>query len=169
MATREDAVVVIQSFSKAWCMTGWRLGWLVARRDLCEKATQLNEFIISHAPSFAQRAGETALLWGEDAVRKQLDQLRANRDFCLAALRKMPGICVPRPEGAFYLFPRIEGCTDSFAFCKDLLMETRVGLAPGVAVGEGGEGCVRVCYAAERTILEQAMSRLKLFLESRAR
>ena len=165
--TREDAVVVVQSFSKAYCMTGWRLGWLVARKDLAARATQLNEFIVSHAPSFAQRAGETALLWGEMAVKEMLGRLRENRDFCLAALSKMPGVRVPRPEGAFYLFPKIEGLTDSFGFCKQLLMETKVGLAPGVAFGAGGEGSVRICYAAERQILEEAMARLSLFMQSR--
>jgi len=165
--TREDAVVVVQSFSKAYCMTGWRLGWLIARKDLAARATQLNEFVVSHAPSFAQRAGETALLWGEMAVKEMLLRLRENRDFCLAALSKMPGVKVPKPEGAFYLFPKIEGLTDSFAFCKQLLMETRVGLAPGVAFGAGGEGSVRICYAAEMQILEQAMARLSLFMQSR--
>ena len=104
--TREDAVVVIQSFSKAYCMTGWRLGWLVARKDLSERASQLNEFYISHAPSFAQRAGETALLWGEDVVRQMVSRLRENRDFCMAALKKMPGVTTPNPDGAFYLFPQ---------------------------------------------------------------
>lgn len=166
-ATREDAVVVVQSFSKAFCMTGWRLGWLIARKDLAARATQLNEFVVSHAPSFAQRAGETALLWGENAIKEMLARLRENRAFCLAALAKMPGVRVPKPEGAFYLFPRIDGLTDSFAFCKQLLMETHVGLAPGVAFGAGGEGSVRICYAAEKQILEQAMARLAMFLQSR--
>src|SRR5579884_1313995 len=164
LATREDPVIVVQSFSKSYCMTGWRLGWLVARKDLAQRATQLNEFIVSHAPSFTQRAGETALLWGEMAIREMFLRLRENRDFCLAALSKMPGVRVPKPEGAFYLFPKIEGLTDSFAFCKKLLMETQVGLAPGVAFGCGGEGSVRICYAAERPILEEAMARLTLFL-----
>jgi aspartate/methionine/tyrosine aminotransferase len=168
-ATRDDAVVVVQSFSKAYCMTGWRLGWLVARKDLAARATQLNEFIISHAPSFTQRASETALLWGETAIREMLIRLRENRDFCMTVLQKMPGVTLPKPEGAFYLFPKIEGMTDSFAFCKQLLIETSVGLAPGVAFGEGGEGSVRICYAAEKHILEEAMARLKLFMESRAR
>lgn len=166
-ATRQDAVVVVQSFSKAYCMTGWRVGWLVARKDLASRATQLNEFIVSHAPSFAQRAGETALLWGEMAIREMLLRLRENRDFCMSVLQKMPGVMLPKPEGAFYLFPKIEGMTDSFEFCKRLLMETSVGLAPGVAFGAGGEGSVRICYAAEMPILEQAMARFKLFLESR--
>jgi aspartate/methionine/tyrosine aminotransferase len=165
--TRDDAVVVVQSFSKAYCMTGWRLGWIIARKDLAGRATQLNEFVVSHAPSFGQRAGETALLWGEMAIKEMLARLRENRDFCLAALSKMPGVRVPKPEGAFYLFPKIEGLTDSFEFCKRLLMETQVGLAPGVAFGAGGEGSVRICYAAEKQILEQAMARLSLFMQSR--
>ena len=166
-ATPDDAVIVVQSFSKAWCMTGWRLGWIVSRPDLVARATQLNEFVVSHAPSFAQRAGETALLWGEETVKKMVARLKQNRDFCLAALRKMPGVTVPQPDGAFYLFPKIAGLTDSFDFCRKLLHETRVGLAPGVAFGEGGEGSVRICYAAEAPILQQAMDRLAFFLQAR--
>jgi len=166
-ATREDAVIVVQSFSKTFCMTGWRLGWLVARRDLARKAAQLNEFIVSHAPSFAQRAGETALVWGEIELKKMLVRLKQNRDFCLAVLRKAPGLTIPEPDGAFYLFPRIEGLADSFDFCRRLLEETHVGLAPGVAFGAGGEGSVRICYAAEREVLQPALERLVLFLQSR--
>ncbi len=165
--TRDDAVVVIQSFSKAYCMTGWRLGWLVGRKDLVARASQLNEFIISCASGFAQRAAETSLLWGEPVLREMLCRLRENRDFCLGVLSKIKGVAIPVPEGAFYLFAKIDGVTDSFAFCKEILMETKVGLAPGVAFGAGGEGNVRICYASDKPILEEAMSRLKLFLESR--
>lgn len=164
LATRDDAVIVIQSFSKAYCMTGWRLGWMVARRDVTARAAQLNEFVVSHAASFTQRAGETALLWGENAIVEMLARLKQNRDFCLAALSKMPGVTVPKPDGAFYLFPKIRGTEDSFDFCKRLLLETKVGLAPGVAFGAGGEGSVRICYAADQPILEQAMARLGAFV-----
>ena len=163
-ATRNDAVMVAQSFSKSYCMTGWRVGWLVARSDAGQKAAQLNEFIISHATSFIQRAAQTALAHGEDELRKMLVRLKENRDFCLAALREMPGMNVPFPDGAFYLFPKIKGLTDSFDFCWRLLHETKVGMAPGVAFGSGGEGSVRICYAAEREILEPAMERLAQFL-----
>ena len=166
-ATREDPVIVVQSFSKAYCMTGWRLGWLIGRADLVARASQLNEFIISHAASFTQRAAETALLWGEDAITEMMSRLRENRDFCIAALNKMPGVVVPKPEGAFYLFPKVEGVTDSFEFCKRILMETQVGLAPGVAFGAGGEGSIRICYASEMKILEDAMSRLASFMNAR--
>jgi aspartate/methionine/tyrosine aminotransferase len=164
LATREDAVLVAQSFSKAWCMTGWRLGWLIARKDLAQRAAQLNEFIISCAPSFVQRTGETALDGGDETVTGLVSMLKENRDFCLSALRSMPGVTVPEPEGAFYLFPKIDGLTDSFDFCKRLLLETKVGIAPGVAFGAGGEGNVRICYAVEKPILEDAMERLARFL-----
>jgi aspartate/methionine/tyrosine aminotransferase len=167
-ATRQDAVMVVHSFSKSYCMTGWRVGWLVARRDLAEKATQLNEFIVSHAPTFAQKAGETALAEGEGPLLEMLERLRQNRDLCLRALSGMNGVTVPKPDGAFYLFPRIEGLRDSFGFCRRLLEETRVGLAPGVAFGAGGEGSVRICYAAEQSILEPAMARLTKFLNAGA-
>ena len=167
LATRDDAVVVVHSFSKSYCMTGWRLGYLIARRDLARKAAQLNEFVVSHAASFVQKAGETALRDGEAELLRQLEELRSNRDFCLDALRALPGVSVPQPDGAFYLFPRIEGAPDSFAFCRALLDAENVGLAPGVAFGEGGEGSVRICYAAERSILEPAMERLAAFLQRR--
>jgi len=165
-ASRDDAVMVAHSFSKTYCMTGWRLGWLVARRDVGERAAQLNEFIVSHAPSFIQRAAQTALAQGEGELKRMLIRLKENRDFCLAALRRMPGVTVPSPDGAFYVFPRISGLTDSFAFCWRLLQETKVGIAPGVAFGAGGEGSVRICYAAERAILEPAMERLARFLST---
>jgi len=163
-ANREDAVIVAQSFSKTYCMTGWRIGWFVGRRDIGEKATQLNEYIISHAASFVQRAAQTALVHGEEELKRMLVRLKGNRDFCLAALRQMPGVTVPSPDGAFYLFPKIAGLTDSFSFCKRLLEDARVGLAPGVAFGAGGEGSVRICYASDREVLEQAMERLARFL-----
>jgi aspartate aminotransferase len=165
-AARDDPLIVIQSFSKSYCMTGWRLGWLVARRDVAAKATQLNEFIISHAPSFAQKAGEIALAEGEEELALMIARLQANRDLCLDALGGVRGVTVPAPEGAFYAFPRVDGLDDSFAFCKRLLEETRVGLAPGVAFGPGGEGSVRICYAAERTVLEPALERLSRFLRA---
>ncbi len=164
VARPDDAVIVVQSFSKSYCMTGWRVGWIVTRPDLAARAAQLNEFIVSHAPSFAQRAAETALRDGEPFILEMVARLKANRDFCMDALSRMPGVTVPQPDGAFYLFPRVDGLADSFDFCRRLLLETKVGLAPGVAFGAGGEGSIRICYAAERSILEPAMERLDRFM-----
>ena len=165
LATRDDAVIVVQSFSKAYCMTGWRLGWVVARRDLVHKATQLNEFIISHAPSMVQRAGEVALRQGEDEVAALIEQLRERMVYSAAALASVARITLPKPEGAFYLFPHIEGLEDSFAFALALLRESKVSVAPGSAFGAGGEGSVRLCFASERAVLEPALERFCRFVE----
>jgi aspartate/methionine/tyrosine aminotransferase len=91
--------------------------------------------------------------------------LKESRDFCLAALRKMPGVTVPVPDGAFYVFP--ENRRGRLLRFVQALMETQVGLAPGVAFGTGGEGSVRICYATERPILEEAMARLSRLLNAR--
>ena len=145
-------------------MTGWRVGWLVTRADLGAKLAQLNEFFVSHAATFAQVAAQVALADGEDELRRMVANLRSNRDFCVDTLRALPGVTVPEPGGAFYLFPKIDGLDDSMAFCRQLLVEQRVGLAPGSAFGSGGEGSVRICYAAERSVLEAALERLAHFL-----
>ena len=166
LATRDDAVLVVHSFSKSYCMTGWRLGWLIARKDLARKCAQLNEFMVSCAAGFVQKAAETALTDGEDELRVMLQRLRENRDFCAAKLNAMPGLTLPNPDGAFYLFPKVDGLTDSFAFCKRLLEQTQVGIAPGVAFGNGGEGSVRICYASDMSVLEPAMERIGGFLRS---
>jgi aspartate aminotransferase len=166
LCDRNDPVHVVQSFSKSYCMTGWRVGWLVTRADLGPKLAQLNEFFVSHAATFAQVAAQTALAEGEEELRRMVEALEANRDFCVAALRELPGVTVPQPDGAFYVFPRIDGLDDSVAFCRRLLVEQRVGLAPGSAFGAGGEGSVRISYAAERSVLEPALERLEGFLRA---
>jgi aspartate/methionine/tyrosine aminotransferase len=90
--------------------------------------------------------------------------LRENRDFVRGALEPIPGITIPQPRGAFYLFPHIEGLGDSFEFCRQLLIREKVGIAPGGAFGAGGEGSVRICYAADRTVLEAAVERIARFI-----
>lgn len=164
LCDRNDAVIVVQSFSKSYCMTGWRLGWVAARQDLVQKATQLNEFIVSHAPSMVQRAGETALRDGEAFVQRMAADVQRRVRFCHEALRGVPGVTVAPPEGSFYLFPCIEGLSDSFDFALTLLKETRVAVAPGSAFGNGGEGAIRICCAADESVLEPAMERLVKFL-----
>jgi aspartate/methionine/tyrosine aminotransferase len=147
-------------------MTGWRLGWIVGRRDLVKRAMELNEFHVSCPAGFTQRAAETALRAGESFVTELKAELRARRDYCVEQLGNLPGVTIPRPEGAFYLFPAIEGLKDSFGFAKDCLHATQVGIAPGVAFGPGGEGAIRICYAADRSVLEPAMERLRGYISS---
>ncbi|MEZ4658815.1 MAG: pyridoxal phosphate-dependent aminotransferase [Caldilineaceae bacterium] len=165
LCTRDDAVFVAQSFSKSYCMTGWRLGWLVGRADMIQKAAQLNEFVVSHAATFVQRAGEAALSRGDDEVRERTSLFRERMVYCYEALSSVPSITIPKPEGAFYLFPRIEGLDDSFAFALALLKAEKVAVAPGVAFGNGGEGAFLICYAPDMSVLEPAMERIARFVE----
>lgn len=165
LCTRDDAVIAVQSFSKSYCMTGWRLGWAVARRDLIKQATPLNEFIISHAPTFIQKAGEVALRQGEDEVAARAELFHERMMFCYHALTSVKQITVPKPDGAFYLFPRIAGVEDSFAFALRLLKETKVSVAPGVAFGNGGEQAIRLCCASDLSVLEPAMERFCRFVQ----
>lgn len=165
LCTRDDAVIVAQSFSKSYCMTGWRLGWAVARADLIAKAAPLNEFIVSHAPTFIQRAAIVALDQGEDEIAARAELFQERMNFCYTALASTKGVTLPKPEGAFYLFPRVNGVTDSFAFCVALLQESKVAVAPGVAFGVGGEGALRICTAADLSILEPAMERICRWIE----
>ncbi len=166
LCTREDAVIVVNSFSKTYCMTGWRLGWMVSRADFVQKAAQLNEFIVSHAPTMIQRGGEAAIAQGEDDIAAMVEEFQERRDFCAGMLREVPGVNLPEPEGAFYLFPQLEGIDDSYQFSLDLLHKTHVAVAPGSAFGNGGEGSIRICYAPGMDVLKPAMERICEFIAS---
>jgi aspartate/methionine/tyrosine aminotransferase len=164
LCTREDAVIVVNSFSKTYRMTGWRLGWMVSRADFVQKAAQLNEFIVSHAPTMIQRGGEAAIAQGEDDIAAMVEEFQERRDFSAGMLRSVPGVYLPEPEGAFYLFPQLEGIDDSYQFSLDLLRQTRVAVAPGNAFGNGGEGSIRICYAPGMDVLRPAMERICEFI-----
>ena len=164
LCSREDAVIVVNSFSKTYRMTGWRLGWMVGRADFIEKAAQLNEFIVSHAPTMIQRGGEAAIAHGEDDIAAMVEEFQERRDFSAEMLRGVSGVNLPEPEGAFYLFPQLEGIEDSFQFAMELLRETHVAVAPGNAFGNGGEGSIRICYAPGMDVLKPAMERICEFI-----
>ncbi|MEK7889477.1 pyridoxal phosphate-dependent aminotransferase [Burkholderia contaminans] len=164
IASRDERVVVVNSFSKAWAMTGWRLGWLVAPAAVMADLSKLVEYNTSCAPGFVQAAGEVALRDGEPFVRSFVAALRDARDHLVAALRTLPGVEVPPPPGAMYLFLRLPGASDSLAFCKTLVREAGVGLAPGSAFGPEGEGFVRWCYACDPARLDAGVERLRRFL-----
>lgn len=164
LASRDDRVVVVNSFSKAWAMTGWRLGWLVAPASVMGDLAKLVEYNTSCAPVFVQAAGEAALRDGEPFVQSFVTALRDARDHLVAALRTLPGVDVPPPPGAMYPFLRLPGADDSLAFCKALVREAGLGLAPGRAFGPEGEGFVRWCYACDPARLDAGVERLRHFL-----
>ena len=160
IAAPEDRVVVINSFSKSWAMTGWRLGWLVAPREIQEVADKLVEFNTSGAPTFLQHAAVTAIAEGDGFIAEMVARCRAGRDLMVPALQRFPRVRVAVPEGAFYAFAGIVGLEDSLAFAKEVLARAKVGVAPGAAFGLGGEGHIRLCFASAPERLAKALDRL---------
>jgi len=168
LATDEDRVVSINSFSKAWAMTGWRLGWITAPPALMSTLGKLSEYNTSCVPVFVQKAGIAALEQGEAFVTATTRRYRAMRDLAATRLAAIPGVHAPVPRGAMYAFFTVAGCTDSLALARRLLHEARVGLAPGRGFGPAGEGCLRLCFAVGEERLESALSRLTDTLTRRA-
>ena len=164
IAEPEDRVIGANTFSKSWLMTGWRLGWLVVPPALAPDLAKLIEYNTSCAPVFVQRAGVAAVRDGEPVVAHSRERFRRARDFLVNALDEIPGVKTALPPGAMYVFFGIEGMTDSLGFCKRLLRETALGLAPGSAFGPEGEGYVRWCFAASEERLAEGVGRLRRFL-----
>jgi aspartate aminotransferase len=164
LADAEDRLISTNSFSKAWLMTGWRLGWIAAPASLHHDLGKLLEFNTSCAPDFVQAGGEAALAQGEPHVAELRTELIANRDRLIAGLRALPGVEAPEPEGAMYAFFRIQGQTESVPLAKQLIAEARLGLAPGAAFGPQGEGWLRWCFAASSGALEEGLGRLSAWL-----
>jgi len=167
LAAPGDRLVSTNSFSKAWLMTGWRLGWIVAPPALMPDLGKLIEYNTSCSPVFVQRAGVAALREGEATVVHTLERFRAARALLLDALASIEGVEAAPPPGAMYVFFRIAGVTDSLAFCKRLVREARLGLAPGSAFGPEGEGFVRWCFASSHERLLDGVRRLRDFLSRR--
>jgi aspartate/methionine/tyrosine aminotransferase len=157
----EDRVISTNTFSKAWLMTGWRLGWLVVPPSLEADLGKLIEYNTSCTPVFVQRAGIAAIREGEPVIARSLGRLRRARDFLVAELRKLERVEVASPDGTMYVFFRIAGMADSLAFCKRLLREHGLGLAPGSAFGAAGEGYLRWCFASELDRLGDGVARLR--------
>jgi aspartate/methionine/tyrosine aminotransferase len=148
LAEPDDRLVVVHSFSKSFLMTGWRLGWVVVPPALTGSLGKLIEFNTSCAPVFVQRAGLAALALGEPLIEGVVGRLRASRDVLLPLLAATPGVQVAVPRGGMYAFFRLAGEDDSLALAKRLVREAGLGLAPGAAFGDEGEGWLRWCFAS---------------------
>jgi len=153
--------IVAQSFSKTYRMTGWRVGYAIAPPGMARVLTDLQEFVVSHAPGIAQEAARVAIVEGEPFVAESQARYARHRRLAVDRLRRIAGVSTPEPVGSFYVFPKLEGLTDSFAFCEWMVVRHRVGLAPGSAFGAGGEGHVRICFAIDEPTLIEALGRFE--------
>jgi aspartate/methionine/tyrosine aminotransferase len=161
IAEPDDRLVIAQSFSKTFLMTGWRLGWLVLPPGHLDAIGKLIEFNSSCAPVFVQRGALAALAIEGDFVPGLVDRLRASRDLLVRGLQTLPGVRVAMPQGGLYAFFRVEGQADSLAYAKHLVAVHGLGLAPGAAFGDEAEGWLRWCFAtADDARLRQGLVRM---------
>ena len=160
IAGPEDRVMVANSFSKTWIMTGWRLGWLVVPEGTREAVAEIVEATHSCVAPFVQQAGVAAI--GDTAVVERFrDHCARGRALVGEALAGINGVRYAAPVGAFYAFVGVDGLGDSLDLAKKLVVKHKVGVAPGVAFGEAGEGHLRICFAQEAARMERAMGRLR--------
>lgn len=156
-----ERVILCQSFSKPWAMTGWRLGWLAAPESLVDKFTLLQAAQIASVPTFLQKAAETAL---QVDVADMAAVYRKRREYMLTRLDQM-GLRYPVPEGAFYVFPDISGFgMDSETFCIRLIEEGGLAAVPGSCFG--GEGHIRLSYCYSDEELRESLDRLEKFIRT---
>ena len=168
LADPNDRLISTNSFSKAWLMTGWRLGWIVAPPSMHTDLGKLLEYNTSCAPDFVQAAGLTALQQGEPHIQSLRAGLGDKRDRLLAALAQLPQVRATTPAGGMYVFFQIVGHEDSVVLAKQLIDEAGLGLAPGVAFGPEGEGWLRWCFAVSEAALDDGVDRLTRWLEGLA-
>lgn len=161
-----DQVLVISGFSKAFAMTGWRLGYVMGDKVIIQTITKIHQYTIMCAPILSQYAGIEALSHTLRSVEDMRIQYLARRNYIVKAFNTL-GLTTHTPQGAFYIFPCISstGLT-SEQFCERLLMEQRVACVPGTAFGDVGEGYIRVSYAYSIEEIKMAVDRIKKFLDS---
>ena len=165
----DDRLVVVQSFSKAFLMTGWRLGYLVMPATMTQPLGKLIEFNTSCAPVFVQRAAAVALAQTDTITPRIVAHLRQCRDTLVPLLQALPGVTTSAAPGGMYAFLRVNGFDDSLQLAKRLVLDAGVGLAPGAAFAPEAEGWLRWCFASkDLTRLEQGVQRLRDWLAAQS-
>jgi aspartate/methionine/tyrosine aminotransferase len=162
----EERLLLANTFSKNWAMTGWRIGWLQAPKALASAIERIVQVNSSGTATFMQRGCVAALDHGDEFLEQQIATARANRDLVMRMLGEMPGVRFEVPMGAFYMFFAIEGMTDSTATTLRIIDDAKVGFAPGATFGPGGEGFLRMCYLRDPVKIEEALNRFHDWLKT---
>src|SRR5580704_122345 len=161
IAAPEDRLIVVNSFSKSWAMTGWRLGWMVHPASIGPTLAMMTQYTTSGVSTFLQHAGAAAIREGEPFVAWMRDYCEAGMGIVCDALQQLPRVKLgPRPQAGMYAFFEIDGMPDSRAACLDILARTSVGVAPGYFFGPGSDGFLRACVCRKPEVLAEAMARL---------
>jgi aspartate/methionine/tyrosine aminotransferase len=160
----DDRILFINSFSKNWAMTGWRMGWLRVHPELQQLFENLIQYSSSGVASFMQRAGVAALDQGDAFIADQVERARKARDIACAILADTGRVSFATPPGAFYLFFSVDGIADSRAAAFEIIDRADVGIAPGTAFGDGGEAFFRLCFHRRLDQVEEAATRLAAWI-----
>jgi aminotransferase len=160
----KERTILLGGFSKAYAMTGWRLGWLAAPAEITGAVRKVHQYAIMSAPTMSQYAGLEALRFGEDSVQTMVAEYNQRRQVIVSGLNSI-GLPTFEPQGAFYAFPYVGHLgLSSEQFCERLLVEEQVAVVPGDAFGPSGAGHVRACYAASMDKIEEALERIDRFV-----
>ena len=162
----DDPLIVLNSFSKPWAMTGWRIGWLTHPPVLGDQVAKLVQINTSGVPAFLQRGAIAALEKGDAFIEQMVERCRAGREQVFQRLSANPRVVIARPEAAFYNFFSIDGVSDTMGFCKKLAKQYKVGLAPGEAFAAGGQGNIRLCFAAGADVPSRGLDRIEAAIKA---
>lgn len=163
----EDRVIFVNSFSKNWAMTGWRIGWLRVHPSLQQTFENLIQYSNSGVPQFLQRGALAALDHGDEFIAQQVERAAAARDMVCRILGATNRVKLSPPAGAFYLFFAVDGLPDARAAAAEIVDKANVGLAPGTAFGVGGDGYLRLCFHRRLDQVEEAAERLATWIQGR--
>jgi len=157
-----DSVVTVNSFSKTYAMTGWRVGYVIANESITTSIRKIHGYMVSCAPSDAQRAALGALLGPQDCVNEMVGEYAARRDWIVKGLDEVEGFRCVAPKGTFYAFPDVSRLNiPSAEIANKLLEEAKVASIPGSAFGAAGEGYLRFSFATSQQNIEEGISRVK--------
>jgi aspartate aminotransferase len=161
-----ERTVTVNGFSKAYAMTGWRIGWAIAPKEIFDNISKIQQHSISSCTSFVQKAAVTALSAGSDKISDMVNEFQGRRDLVIKRLNEIEGISCFLPKGAFYAFFKINLNMTSDEFSNYVLEKGRLVFTPGSAFGAGGEGFIRMSYAASREKLEKGLNILSDLVKS---
>ena len=162
----KERTVVVNGFSKAYAMTGWRLGYAAGPAPILKQMTKIHQFAIMCAPTTSQYAAVEALRNGDESIERMANEYNMRRRLIVSEFNRL-GLDTFEPEGAFYIFPCIKSTgLSSEEFCERLLFSQKVAVVPGTAFGESGEGFIRVSYSYSVTHILEAVERIRRFLDT---
>jgi aspartate/methionine/tyrosine aminotransferase len=162
----DDRIIFVNSFSKNWSMTGWRVGWVVIPEELGQVTENLIQYSTSGVAQFMQRGATVALNEGDHVIRENFAKAAKSRDILCDALIATNRVETLKPDGAFYAFLKIDGVKDSRLTALDIVDKALVGLAPGTAFGPGGSAFIRACFLRDPAQMEVAADRLAKYIAS---